>query len=304
MPDFPDPGFMEFIAHGCDRRAYLMGALAARGAQAEALDIGNSRHVRARFGKRQGGGQGRELCFIAHYDRAPQGQGANDNSAACYQLLALAGRLAASKPRRPVDIVFTDSEELFGAAGIREQGAYGLAQHIKAGSQGRPAFFIADMTGRGDTLVISSSGQDLLARRKEGLEPFKRSLDELHARAARALLAPARGRLLALPTPFSDNLGLILSGFDAVTLTVLPRREAFEYGIRVGTDPALAQAVSAGPSGGAMGRLVKEAFPPTWRAMHSEADSADALESEAFELMAACLDALCSLDLEGKTSAP
>jgi hypothetical protein len=80
--------------------------------------------------------------------------------------------------------------------------------------------------------------------------------------AARAGLKPP----LDLHLPWSDDLGLVLGGLGALTLSLLPEAEAALLG-----------------AGGK---------PPTWDLLHGPGDGLEAVEPASLALMAAFLDAL------------
>jgi hypothetical protein len=75
--------------------------------------------------RKKGGGDGRAVLLVAHYDSVPTGPGANDDGAAVATLLETVRALAASDQRLKNDIIFlfTDAEEtgLLGARGFVEE---------------------------------------------------------------------------------------------------------------------------------------------------------------------------------------
>jgi hypothetical protein len=72
----------------------------------------------------------RLTILVAHYDRAPESPGANDNSAGVFLLIQTALKLQAEKLSNWQDI-FTDKEELAPGESIQSQGAYTLASGVR-----------------------------------------------------------------------------------------------------------------------------------------------------------------------------
>ena len=276
--------FHRFIAPGAERLVALAGMLAARGLPYQVLRTGETRHLAVRSGE-----EAPRLILAAHYDRVQGSPGVLDNSCACCQLVDFAARLAAGRDvgalgagrgSPPVLFVFTDAEESPGADGSG-QGSYALARAIRAcftdaaaqGIAGRPGrgagpppVLVLDVTGRGDRFLMSSTPAEFLERRGLGDSPAYRAhaalADLVRRAAARAgLAAPISHNL-----PWSDDLGLVLGGLGALTLSLLPAGEA----------DALA--------GGAQ--------PATWALLHGPRDAPSAADAASFALVAALLDAV------------
>lgn len=244
--------------------------------------------------------------LIAHYDRAAGTQGANDNSAACIQLLLFAQMLLQKQDAHNIRIIFTDGEEA-GIEGIKSQGAYRLGQGLRALSMQQDDIFVFDMCGCGDTLILSESGIYGRDTRKTA------GLTALHRRCRIYADAACRGRWLSLPTAYSDNAGLISAGLTAQVITVLPRAEA-ELLMRymphsAGTPPSgnvhsagchrsVAAEISANESAAqALQRCIitnahvppdsplAAVIPQTWQRMHTPQDSLETLTPQAFILV-------------------
>ena len=244
--------------------------------------------------------------LIAHYDRAAGTQGANDNSAACIQLLLFAQTLLQKRDAHNIRIIFTDGEEA-GADGIKNQGAYRLGQGLRALSMQQDDIFVFDMCGSGDTLILSESGIYGRDTRKTA------TLMALHRRCRIYADAACRGRWLSLPTAYSDNAGLISAGLTAQVITVLPRAEA-ELLMRymphsagtplsgnvhsAGCHRASGMEISANESAAqALQRCIitnahvppdsplAAVIPQTWQRMHTPQDRLETLTPQAFILV-------------------
>ena len=244
--------------------------------------------------------------LIAHYDRAAGTQGANDNSAACIQLLLFAQTLLHKRDSHNIRIIFTDGEEA-GADGIKNQGAYRLGQGLRALSMQQDDIFVFDMCGSGDTLILSESGIYGRDTKKTA------ALTALHRRCRIYADAACRGRWLSLPTAYSDNAGLISAGLTAQVITVLPRTEA-ELLMRymphsagtplsgnvhsAGCHRSAAAEISANESAAqALQRCIitnahvppdsplAAIIPQTWQRMHTPQDRLETLTPQAFILV-------------------
>ncbi|WGK70264.1 M28 family peptidase [Candidatus Haliotispira prima] len=204
--------------------------------------------------------------FVAHYDRL-RTPGANDNSAAVWHLLKLAAQMKSERTmvRTPVQIIFTDHEELRTKEHISKQGAYMLAQHFrKRNPKLRYAFFVFDQCGIGDTLcylpnIITS--KNILAQQD-------------------AILQQAReGELASIPIEkipsthqyyFSDNLGFNWGGYPALLLCTLPMEDAHNW-------------QHSGQK------------PTSWQTAQTTNNTPDLLEARSFALMNQTLSRLCRM---------
>lgn len=214
--------------------------------------------------------------FTAHHDRVSGTPGALDNSAACMQL---ARYLRDGRAGLNVAVVFTDREELQGADPT-EQGSFLLGSALSSLGLKRPLVFSFDVTGRGDTMVVSAAARSLRSRGR-AWERLAAEVDELAVEAGRALAAKVRH--MRAHIPFGEDLGFMRAGVPALGLTVLPRDEAEALGSEGGL-PAWAS--TAAP---------RRRRPPTWRVLHTEDDRPSLYDEEAFALMERALEALGAL---------
>ncbi|HUW41100.1 MAG TPA: M28 family peptidase [Rectinemataceae bacterium] len=256
------PDAERFLALGSERLVALAGMLAARGLPYSVVRTGKERHLILRLG--QGSPQ---LALAAHYDRYAGSPGMLDNSCACLQLVEFAARLASGQAP-PLLFLFTDGEENPALQGPSGQGAFALARAVSRRLGPRsamPPVLVLDVTGRGDTLLLSSAPAALLERNGMG----GTALAEGHRRLrGLALAAAARARLgepASLELPWSDDLGLVLGGIPALTVSLLPDAEARAY-------PAQS--------------------PRTWSYLHGPEDGPELAWDSSFALMAAFLDAV------------
>jgi hypothetical protein len=259
-----------FLRPGTQRLLGLAGLLGARSLPYSVVKTGASRHVVARVGK----GLPR-LALAAHYDRVSGSPGVLDNSCACIQLADFAQRRArAGGP--PLLFLFTDGEEAAGSSGAAEQGSFSLARALRSVGEGEggseplfPPVLVLDVTGRGDRIVLSSSPAALFERNGLGDTRAARAHESLVGLAREAAARAGLAQPSLLPLPWSDDLGLALGGFGALTLSLLPASE-----------------LALLPAG------VK---PATWGYLHGPGDGPRLAEPGAFALVAAFLDALAQI---------
>jgi len=295
------------MAPEADRAAVLAAAIAELGVRPRILSIAGGRFVVARPRGPRRDGRYRVKVITAHHDRVPGTPGALDNSAACLQLVRF---LAEARDAFNTVVVFTDKEELGPApheypahrdeypahrddparrsAIPTEQGSYELGKVLaKELGPGAPMVFPLDVTGRGDALVLSRAAEGLALR--AGWEPWANAAVDSLASETAAMAATAarlmagRGRALMASVPFGEDLGFMLAGLPALTVTVLPRAEA-EALAADGALPAWASPSAPGSR-----------VPATWRVLHGPDDRVGLYDDAAFELVARFLERLAAL---------
>ena len=300
------PLFNAFLEPAADRHTFITERLAAQGIPYRTVTLQDKTHIVITYRQSAYNPRFKMKTLIAHYDRAAGTQGANDNSAACIQLLLFAQTLLQKRDAHNIRIIFTDGEEA-GADGIKNQGAYRLGQGLRALSMQQDDIFVFDMCGSGDTLILSESGIYGRDTRKTA------ALSALHRRCRIYADAACRGRWLSLPTAYSDNAGLISAGLTAQVITVLPRAEA-ELLMRymphsagtplsgnvhsAGCHRSAAAEISANESAAqALQRCIitnahvppdsplAAVIPQTWQRMHTPQDSLETLTPQAFILV-------------------
>lgn len=290
----------EFTAPGVDRLSWLKEKLDSGGVPCTVLDMAGSRNLLVRYGRHAYSGR-RQKCLAAHYDRHPGSPGANDNSAACLQLLELALSLNHGGAKHDCIIVFTDNEELAAGKGMLAQGAFALAEGFRRLGVDKPWVFCFDCTGRGDRIILSTASElafsaPVSARSQLGPGPGAPALERL--KPVREWTASWLGKLFpasfeSLPTPHSDGLGFLMGGLPAVTLTLLPAIEAQAFRAALSEHPALADILLRkeyrSPAGN---RLLDAALPDSWKRLHSKRDDIASLDAGAFTSMRSLLQSL------------
>ena len=271
------PFFSAFLEPAADRRAFITERLAAQGIPYRTVTLQDKTHIVITYRQSAYNPRFKMKTLIAHYDRAAGTQGANDNSAACIQLLLFAQTLLHKRDAHNIRIIFTDGEEA-GADGIKNQGAYRLGQGLRALSMQQDDIFVFDMCGSGDTLILSESGIYGRDTRKTA------ALSALHRRCRIYADAACRGRWLSLPTAYSDNAGLISAGLTAQVITVLPRAEAELLMRYMPRSEALQRSIITNahvPPDSPLAAVI----PQTWQRMHTPQDRLETLTPQAFILV-------------------
>lgn len=271
------PFFSAFLEPAADRRAFITEWLAAQEIPYRTVTLQDKTHIVITYRQSAYNPRFKMKTLIAHYDRAAGTQGANDNSAACIQLLLFAQTLLHKRDAHNIRIIFTDGEEA-GADGIKNQGAYRLGQGLRALSMQQDDIFVFDMCGSGDTLILSESGIYGRDTRKTA------ALTALHRRCRIYADAACRGRWLSLPTAYSDNAGLISAGLTAQVITVLPRAEAELLMRYMPRSKALQRCIITNahiPPDSPLAAII----PQTWQRMHTPQDRLETLTPQAFILV-------------------
>lgn len=271
------PFFSAFLKPAADRCILITARLAAQGIPYRTVTLQNKTHIVITYRQSAYDPRFKMKTLIAHYDRAAGTPGANDNSAACVQLLLFAQMLRHKRDAHNIRIIFTDGEEA-GADGIKNQGAYRLGQGLHALSMQQDDIFVFDMCGSGDTLILSESGIYGRDKRKTA------ALTALHRRCRIYADAACRGRWLSLPTAYSDNAGLISAGLIAQVITVLPKSEAELLMQYMPHSEALQRCIITNahvPPDSPLAAVI----PQTWQRMHTPQDSLETLTPQAFVLI-------------------
>ncbi|CEM61983.1 hypothetical protein DWQ65_07860 [Treponema phagedenis] len=291
--------FKSFVQLGIDRAAFISAWLRAHAVPHTVVDISGNKNIIVRYDSSAYNPIFKTKILVGHYDRAEGTQGANDNSAACMQLMLFAEHLVHVQDFHNIKIIFTEGEEK-GAKGIRNQGAYALGTGLRKLRMDNEEIYVFDCCGRGDTLILSESG--IYGRdsdKTQGLQAF-------HERCIGYAQRACPNRFLSLLTPYSDNAGFIAAGITAQVFTVLP---AVEAGILLKNIPVPKSGRAQEPrrffsfqkkSKTAAEELtdlviknkkpdpdspLAALIPKTWQLMHTEKDAIDSLTPEAFLLM-------------------
>jgi hypothetical protein len=277
--------FRSFLAPGVDRLEFILAWLRSNSVPAQTVELAKRRHIVVRFEALSYDPRFRMKTLIAHYDRADNTPGANDNSAACFMLMHFSRLLASGEFGRRlhnIRIIFTDGEEAAVSGGIAAQGAYALGEGLRKLNMRDDDIYVFDACGRGDTLIVSTSGMEYDADTKLG-----KKLAALHKRASVIAAEASPHSWIRIPTPFSDNAGLLAAGIASQVITVLPHEEA---SMVLGASLADVSGKNF-RSALELGRRSEQAekwtdsIPHTWKLMHTIDDNAESLTAEAEPLI-------------------
>lgn len=300
FPGGKESGLFEaFTAPDADRLSFLERLLKANSVPCSVVNLRGRSHIIVRFGKTAYNPFFKMKTLIAHYDRDGVGlsPGANDNSAACFMLVDLAVKLLPVKDHN-VRIIFSGAEEA-GLNGVASQGAFTLGLGLRKLKLTDSDVFVLDACGRGDTLIVSTSGLYTEGKKLPG--NFIKKREELFQRATDLAKKNSSG-WLSLPTPYSDNAGLTAAGIPAQLITVLPHSEAEKLlealkdsRARNGDISSIESRIFAFNSGKNKQPETEDFIPLTWQDMHGVNDSIENLSPTAFSLMETFLSNLANL---------
>ena len=295
----PYERFFDFIAPEADRFGVLLEHTRKLSLNSVVITIEGNRHffifprgISLKLSAGSGfpfNGQS-PVVLTAHYDRVPGSPGANDNSAAVFQLLTTALRLGEQNIENWI-IIFTDKEELLSGEGISDQGSFSLAKKLRNWGLANARVFNFDACGSGDTFVFSSTTDYLL---KKNGKPGRASqtINYLRERAYSAARNIRLRGVLFVPTPFSDDAGFLRGGIPAQTITVLPAAEAAPFAALLRNRPGFADTLITGSIKNAPDRRL---VPETWRCLNGPSDSHVRLTPEHFETVVRFAAELCRI---------
>lgn len=289
-----DTSFSTFLDQKTDRVAFISNWLSSYSIPHNIIDFSGKKHIIVKFSNNHYDPRFRHKMLVAHHDRIPTTPGANDNSAACYQLLLFAKELHSSSIlggqsfAHNTRILFTDGEEAAGKEGIHGQGSYRLGKGLIQIGKGNEDLYVFDATGTGDTLVVSTTG----IHGRKG-EPANIKLLHLHEEAIEIARSVSPENWIQLPTPFSDNAGFLASGVPAQVITILPHEEATRLllALKAGTEQQINMLSNQITINSYKNKadFKKQGIPETWLRLHTDSDTADKLTKKAFELINAFL---------------
>lgn len=279
--------FSDYLAPDCDRASFIQSYLADRRVSSVVLPVEGKKHVYVKFPSIHYNPQFRIKTVIAHYDRAENSPGANDNSAADFCLMDWAARLQQRADFHNVRLLFTDGEEL-GANGIADQGAFSLASLFKRLGITNDDVYVFDCMGRGTIPVLGKTPEMFKAP-----FGFRKKIFSLEERTEDLLRKTGTGRWLTLPLPYSDNAGFIACGIPAVVMSMLPEDDADKYVAALIREKTLERFImNHEVHGDKDAARLKEMIPETWRLFHTPYDNEQTLTPESFAVTAGILDAL------------
>ncbi len=224
------PAFIEFISPDCKRDAFIQDYLNKAGLQTSLMPMDGKKHIYVNFPRQQYNPMFKVKTVIAHYDRI--GIGANDNSAAVFCLMEWAAAISKMPGFHNIRLIFTDGEELGKNAGVKEQGAFNLAQLFKKFGITSDDIYVFDCMGRGDVPILAQTiiPPNVSTR-------FLTAISGLEQRAKQLLQSASPGKWFSLPCNYSDNASFIANGIPAVAFTLLPAEDV-QTVIKTGTCPS------------------------------------------------------------------
>ncbi len=289
------PELQAFCAKDCNRYNFIQQYLEKHGLSSIPISVNGKVHIYVKFPNSAYNPQFRIKTIIAHYDRVEGSPGANDNSAAVFYLMNWAVRLQQKWSFHNIRIVFTDGEEI-GVGGVKDQGAYTLAQVFKDLNIINNDIYVFDCMGRGEIPVIAKTHLPVSMDRK-----FLTQFSGLYERAKTILRTACPASWIELPVSYSDNAGFLACGIPAVAITMLPKEEATEYlknlflykdleNIVMNRDSSMDTNKSITPD-----YIYKEKIPYTWRLLHTTFDNVQSLSSQSFSIFAKILNELAAI---------
>jgi hypothetical protein len=228
--------------------------------------------------------------LTAHYDRVPGSPGANDNSAAVFQLLKTALKLDEMDLGQWI-IIFTDKEELQNGEGFKEQGSYGLAKKLRQLGLLHAQIFNFDACGTGEVFVFSGTTDYLLDKNeKPGFRRVIQRVKKLRKKVLETARRLTLSHVLSVPTPFSDDAGFLQGGLPAQTITMLPENEASHFASLLRNHPEFVDLLISGSLNNPVDR---QQIPETWRAINGPEDTPARLTPEHYDRIVRFAVELC-----------
>lgn len=290
-------GFDKYIAPDTDRLKFLQDYLLARSVQTSVVSVAGRKHLYVNFPSSSYNPRFKIKTILTHYDRVSGSPGANDNSAANFQIADFAVRLKKAIALGAVPnirIFFTDGEEL-GEGGVSGQGAFGLAELFKKLGITNDDVYVFDSCGRGQVAVLAQAG---LSQAQSKNSSFAKKFISLFERTQNLLRTSCQNSWITLPVPYSDNAGFLALGIPAVAITLLPKEEVSDYQRALLSDKNLESEVMncrMDDRGDKLPRFkYEEKMPVTWRLFHTPYDNALSLTEESFDVMRKILDTLAA----------
>lgn len=295
----PYERFFDFITPDADRFGILFEHIQKLELNSVVISVEGNRHFfifpRGKILNPSAGGtlpfRGQKpVVLTAHYDRVPGSPGANDNSAAVFQLLKTALRLNEQNIDNWI-IIFTDKEELQNGEGINVQGSFSLAKKLKNCGFANARVFNFDACGTGSTFVFSNTVNYLINKNnRQGYRRTAQMINQLREKAFETARFLHFSRTMAVPVPFSDDAGFLQGGIPAQSITMLPSDEAVAFAVMLRDYPDLADLIIAGPMSDPR---VQQFLPETWCCLNGPLDKYARLTPEYFERIVRFAVELC-----------
>lgn len=282
--NYLDADFYDFISKDCNRYEFLCKKLTSLNIKFSTIVLDERKHIYLQFPLSSYNPMFKIKTLLVHYDRVENSPGANDNSAAVFQILKFAEYLSKCNYIHNMRIFLTDGEEIGSENGVLKQGSFGIAGCFKKLGIVKDDIITIDTCGRGDILVVSSTGQNSNAPYN-----FRKNFDNIFKRTCKLAGKASPEKWISAPVPYSDNAGFIAMGIPAVAVTVLPKEEATCYLRLLRCDKNAEKAFLSND----INYRTKQ--PKTWQMMHTMEDNAESLTEEAFLLMYRFLKELSEL---------
>jgi hypothetical protein len=295
----PYERFFDFIAPEADRFAVLLDHIQKLGLNSLVISIEGNRHFfifPKRINLKLSPGSAfpfhgeNPIVLTAHYDRVPGSPGANDNSAAVFQLLKTALKL----DEMDLDcwiIIFTDKEELQSGEGFKQQGSYSLAKKLRRLGLLNAQIFNFDACGSGEVFVFSGTTDYLLDKNeKPGFRRVSQRVKKLRTKVLETARKLNISHVLSVPTPFSDDAGFLQGGLPAQTITMLPVKEASHFASLLRNHPEFIDLLISGSLNTPEDR---QNIPETWRSINCPEDTPARLTPEHYDRVVRFAVELC-----------
>lgn len=277
---FDEELFSRFLRTDCDRARFILDFFYAHSLKAYIMPVCAKNHIYVSFERECYDSKSKIKTVLAHYDRAKNVQGANDNSFAVFVLMHWAVEMARLKKNHNVRLIFTDGEEAIGdnlnEFSVTAQGSYSLASLFKKLKITNDLVFVFDAMGRGTVPVLAKR---CFSEKTHFSLPrsFCRKFSSLQNIALSILIASSENPKI-LPLPYSDNAGFIARGIPAAEITMLPCEEALLYENALVENPDLEDFVMNRRLPQNASSVEFEAqLPLSWRLFHGENDCQSSL---------------------------
>ena len=295
----PYERFFDFIAPEADRFAVLLDHIQKLGLNSLVISIEENRHffifpkginLKLSPGDAFPFNGESPIVLTAHYDRVPGSPGANDNSAAVFQLLKTALKLDELDLDRWI-IIFTDKEELQSGEGFKQQGSYGLAKKLRRLGLINAQIFNFDACGTGEVFLFSGTTDYLLDKNeKPGFRRISQRVKKLRKKVLDTARRLSLSHVLSVPIPFSDDAGFLQGGLPAQTITMLPEKEASHFASLLRNHPEFIDLLISGSIKDDAGR---QNIPETWRSINGPEDKHTRLTPEHYDRVVRFAVELC-----------
>jgi len=295
----PYERFFDFIAPEADRFTVLLDHIQNMGLNSLVISIEGNRHffifpkginLKLSPGDAFPFHGENPTVLTAHYDRVSGSPGANDNSAAVFQLLKTALKLDEMDLGRWM-IIFTDKEELQSGEGFKQQGSYGLAKKLRRLGLLNAQIFNFDACGSGEVFVFSGTTDYLLDKNeKPGFRRVSQRVKKLRKKVLDTARKLSLSHVLSVPTPFSDDAGFLQGGLPAQTITMLPEKEASHFASLLRNHPEFIDLLI---SGSIKDDADRRNIPETWRAINGPEDTPARLTPEHYDRIVRFAVELC-----------